>query len=107
MHKLVSKVSDFTTLPGPRYRKDGDYSADQFFEDCVLPSLRQVLDGKADRLLIDFDDTLGYVSSFAPQLALRIKHELKDKSLIKRKIMTKSEDDAVQGTRFWHEIEQN
>lgn len=60
----IVRVRDFTTLPGPREKKDGPNSAEEFFETCI--------DGYVfsdDRLSIDFDGTWGYPSSFISQLA--------------------------------------
>ena len=45
-------VSDFTTLPGARYKKDGDGSAEEFFDKYI----KQHLNDK-ELILIDFDNT--------------------------------------------------
>lgn len=106
MNTIVVKVSDFTTLPGARHREDGDGSADQFFEERVLPILRKILENKESKIIIDLDGTLGYASSFISQLAVRIKGEVHNKRTIKKRLIIKSDDDENQKERFWDEIKQ-
>ena len=56
-------ATDFTTTPGARYRKDGDFSGEEFLEDMLLPKFEKaVSDGYI--LWIDLDKVWGYPSSF-------------------------------------------
>jgi hypothetical protein len=58
------KVStDFTTAPGPRYAKEGQYSGEQFRTELLLPKLREAISAKCS-LEIDLDGTAGYGTSF-------------------------------------------
>ena len=107
MNTKIVRVRDFTTLPGARHRGDGDGSADEFFEDYVLPSLNPVMKDKTGQLLIDLDGTLGYASSFVSQLAVRVKNEFESRRAVKKKIIIKSDDDRSQEERFWDAIKQN
>ncbi len=61
---ITIKVKDFTLLPGARTKKDGDGSAEEFFEKYI-----QAKATKNDLITIDFDGTWGYASSFMSQLA--------------------------------------
>lgn len=63
-HNIMVRVKDFTLLPGARTKKDGDGSAEEFFEKYV-----QTKATKDDFITIDFDGTWGYASSFMSQLA--------------------------------------
>lgn len=106
MSIAIIKVSDFTTLPGARHREDGDGSADQFFEEFILPTLKKALINKNLKVIIDLDGTLGYASSFTSQLAVRIKGEFNNKRSIRKLVSIKSDDDENQKERFWDEIKQ-
>ena len=37
------RVKDFTTLPGARYKEDGDGSAEEFFEKYVKEKLERMI----------------------------------------------------------------
>jgi len=63
-HNITVKVKDFTLLPGARTKKDGDGSAEEFFEEYIQTKVTQ-----DDSITIDFDGTWGYASSFMSQLA--------------------------------------
>ena len=97
------RVSDFTTLPGARYRDDGDYSADQFFEEFLEKEIENALKS-SETIVIDLDNNLGYASSFVSQLAVRIKGLVQDRKKIKRIIKIESNDDPLQKEEFWNEI---
>lgn len=56
-------ATDFTTTPGARYRKDGDFSGEQFLDEILLVKFEKaVLDNYI--VLIDLDKVWGYPSSF-------------------------------------------
>ena len=59
MTKVV-KVSDFTKFPGPRYRKLGEFSGEEFRDDVLIPAINQY----GNDVIVDLDGTLGYGSSF-------------------------------------------
>lgn len=56
----VIKVVDFTRFPGPRYRRLGEFSGEEYREDILVPAIKRV--GKS--LVVDLDSTMGYGSSF-------------------------------------------
>lgn len=66
------KVSDFTTIPGPRMKASGDNSAEEFYENFILPELNK----KNTRIVIDFSGTWGYSISFISQLGIFIANKL-------------------------------
>lgn len=60
--KIIIK-DDFSDSPGARYRKDGPFSGEEFYESILLPRFQQAINEKA-KLLIDLDGVWGYPSSF-------------------------------------------
>lgn len=88
----ITVSSDFTDSPGARYRNDGPYSGQEFYEDILKPKLDRAWHNE-EILLIDFDNTLGYASSFISEVFLRISKDFKNAEKIKSKIKIKSEDD--------------
>lgn len=68
----IVKVSDFTTIPGPRMKSSGDNSAEEFYEKFILPELSK----KNIKIVIDFGGTWGYSISFISQLGIFIANKL-------------------------------
>lgn len=101
VEKIVN-VSDFTIVPGARYRKDGDSSAEAFFEDKLKPVLDVALSSK-ECVLIDFDGTWGYASSFISELARRVSLNY-DKGSIQQYLRLKSNDEPTLIDRFQNEL---
>lgn len=54
---------DFSDSPGARYKKDGPYSGEQFYEELLLPKYKEARE-KNLKLVIDLDGVWGYPSSF-------------------------------------------
>jgi hypothetical protein len=64
MDKILIKIStDFADAPGARHRADGPNSGEEFFDTHLQPKFAKALE-ESKKLLIDFDDTWGYASSF-------------------------------------------
>lgn len=102
-NRIKISVSDFTTLPGARYKSDGDGSAEEFFDSYI----KQHLNDK-ELILIDFDNTWGYASSFLSELALEISQQCKQDGLdVREKIEIKSDDEPGLAERFWGYIDES
>ena len=56
-------VAEFSKLPGPRYRNEGDFSAEDFREHWLLPAFQKAVTSKR-RLRVDLDGGYGYATSF-------------------------------------------
>ncbi|MBN6075763.1 STAS-like domain-containing protein [Aggregatibacter actinomycetemcomitans] len=56
-------VKDFSEFPGPRYRRLGKASGEEFREDVLLPKLNQTSDW-----IINLDGVAGYGSSFLEEV---------------------------------------
>ena len=103
MDKRIITVLGFTDFPGARYRTDGDGSAQEFFEEFVKPVLDETSESDQE-VLIDFDNTYGYASSFESELAVRIAKDY-DSSYIRTHLKLKSDDEPDLINRFWTEYE--
>lgn len=58
------KIStDFSDIPGPRYINEGAYSGEKFRQELLFPKLKEAIDN-GSILVIDFDGTQGYGTSF-------------------------------------------
>jgi len=102
---ITIKVADFTVVPGARYRRDGDGSAEQFFEDFIKP----VVDDDANsskEIRIDFDRTWGYASSFISELAREIKIAYGE-TFINSRLQCKSDEDLMLIDRFNTELKKD
>lgn len=58
----ITIAKDFSIYPGARYRADGDYSGQEFFEDILEPKFQSLTENQV--LTIDLDGTEGYATSF-------------------------------------------
>lgn len=59
----IKICDDFTDAPGPRFKSQGDFSGEMFRDDYLIPKFEEALK-KNEKLLIDFDGTFGYPTSF-------------------------------------------
>ena len=57
----IHLVEEFTDSPGGRFRKQGDYSGQQFREEMLIPALD---DEQTDLVVVNLDGALGLPSSF-------------------------------------------
>lgn len=90
------KISDdFTKYPGARYRSDGKFSGEEFYEDHFKVALDKVLKDEQQSLIIDFDGTFGYPSSFISEVFTRFAKEYDADKLIDQKINFKSDDEPL------------
>ena len=61
--RRIKIAVDFSRTPGPRRRKEGKHSGEQFREEILAPAVKAAL--KANEVLVvDLDDTAGYGTSF-------------------------------------------
>ena len=102
-NRIKINVSDFTTLPGARYKKDGDGSAEEVFDEYIKRHLKD-----KESILIDFDNTWGYASSLLSELALEISQQCEQDGLdVREKIEIKSDDEPGLIERFWGYIDES
>lgn len=60
---IYSIANEFTKTPGPRGKKEGKKSGEEFLEKVLLPKFREAISKKI-KLVIDLDGTYGYPPSF-------------------------------------------
>lgn len=61
MNLKVAK--EFSRTPGPRARDEGDFSGQQFREECLIPKINAAKQ-LGEQLIIELDGTAGYGTSF-------------------------------------------
>lgn len=59
----ISIAKDFSKTPGPRYIKEGSFSAELFLQQILEEKFKDILE-KDKKISIDLDGTLGYGTSF-------------------------------------------
>ena len=95
-------ATDFAATPGARYRKDGEYSGEQFLEEILLPKFDKAVDENYI-LLIDLDKVWGYPSSFVSgsfgKLSL-----IKGANLVLNHISFKSDENPIRLETIIREI---
>jgi hypothetical protein len=94
------RICDFTIVPGARHVDDGDGSAEEFFDTILKPTVDE---NKEKKILIDFDGTYGFASSFISELAKDIKTEL-GVEFIEERLVIKSDEDSMLIDRFKNEL---
>lgn len=59
----LSIAKEFSETPGPRQVNEGDFSGEKFLKELLIPRFEQARSEKV-ALLVDFDGTEGYATSF-------------------------------------------
>lgn len=59
----IKIAKDFSKSPGPRYRNEGRYSGEEFRETVLSPKVVEAI-RTSEQLIIDFDGTYGFGTSF-------------------------------------------
>jgi len=94
-------VREFTTIPGPRFREIGNYSAEQFFDEYIKPKIDETKDNYIN---IDFSGTWGYGPSFTSQLGIYIVESLGGDAI--DKVTAVASDDPEVVERFYNQLKE-
>lgn len=94
-HIQISIAKDFSVYPGARYKRDGNHSGEQFYEEILKPKLSSIWDDPKKDVMIDLDGTFGFASSFISEVFIRVVKDFKDKAIIKKKLKFKSNDEPL------------
>jgi hypothetical protein len=62
IHLNIAK--QFSETPGPRYCEEGEFSGEQFRNELLEPAFAKVRDSTNGKVIVDFDGTAGYATSF-------------------------------------------
>jgi len=63
MENFIKIAKDFSATPGARYRNDGRFSGEEFYETILQKKFESALKNKLN-LTIDLDGTYGFATSF-------------------------------------------
>lgn len=61
--KIINIAKDFSVFPGGRFKKDSEYSAEEFRDTILIPSIK-----KHNNITIELDGTRGYSSCFLEEV---------------------------------------
>lgn len=94
------KIVEFSKLPGLRYRKHSEYSAEEYFETVLKSKFEECLKNNS-KLKIDLDKVAGYAPAFIDEIfgQLILNYGIKK---VKKNVIIKSEDE-----KHWIEEIQN
>ena len=56
-------ATEFSDVPGPRSRQEGDWSGEEFRDELLRPRFREA-EKVGDKLVVDLDGGCGYATSF-------------------------------------------
>lgn len=60
---ILSVAKEFSSVPGPRSRDEGPFSAEQFLDELLHPKF-DLAESAGETLLVDLDGGCGYATSF-------------------------------------------
>lgn len=102
MEKIVIST-DFSDVPGARYKVDGPKSGEEFLEKLLRPKFRAALDA-GGLLMVDLDATWGYASSFISGSFGVLSKEF-GREVVTKHLRLKSDEDSVTLENIMMEIE--
>lgn len=95
--------SDFSDTPGARYKVDGEFSGEQFYDDLLFPKFEKAQSNNV-KLEIDLDGVWGYPSSFVSgsfgKLSIQVGAET-----VRKVIVFISTESETRVDRIWAEID--
>lgn len=69
-------AKEYTEIPGPRYKKEGDYSGEDFRERVLIPLFHKA-ESSDTTIFMDLDGGYGYPTSFLEEAFGGLVRELK------------------------------
>jgi hypothetical protein len=90
--KTINVQQDFSKYPAGRLRQDGDYSAEEFRENILAPSLR---DEVIDKVILELDGVAGYSSSFLEEAFGGLVRSGVSKETLSKKLILESKDSTI------------
>lgn len=82
---MLYKITDYTETPGGRFKKHGDYSAEEFRDEILYPLFQKVKNND-DILLIDLDGTYGLPACFLEETFGGLVRLIKNRELVLNKL---------------------
>ena len=95
-------ATDFTTTPGARYRRDGEFSGEEFLEEILIIKFEKAVENNYI-LLIDLDKVWGYPSSFVSGSFGKLSIA-KGADIVLKHIQFKSDENPIRLEKIINEI---
>ena len=93
MENIILKISkDFTQTPGARYKKQGEFSGEDFRDRLLIPKFKEA-QNEGKKLLVDLDGCYGFLSSFIDEAFGGLTIEF-GKQEVKKILSIKSNDES-------------
>src|SRR5690348_13486000 len=89
----VLAVRDFSDIPGPRLRTQGEHSGQEFYEDYLLPAFEAARKANSP-IVVDLDGVEGYATVFLDETFGKLAREF-GSSLVRRLIFLRSVEDET------------
>lgn len=90
------KISDYSTTPGARYRDDGNFSGEEFYEEHLKKAFESSIE-RNEKLVVDLDGTEGYATSFLDEAFGRLAEDFSAENVLKRiEIISNEEPDWIE-----------
>ncbi|KAA0011493.1 DUF4325 domain-containing protein [Billgrantia pellis] len=86
--KTIELAKVFSRYPAGRYKSDGPFSGEKFREEMLLPFINN-----EDLVVIVLDGAMGYGSSFLEEAFGGLVRKLKNKDIVKKKLVLVSKED--------------
>ncbi len=89
--KTIAIAKDFSKYPAGRSRRDGEFSAERFREDVLIPALKTA--GNEGRVIVLLDGVYGYSSSFLEEtFGGLVRRRLFDPGWLSRSLIIRAND---------------
>jgi hypothetical protein len=93
MTEDVLAVRDFSDIPGPRLRAQGDHSGQEFYEDYLLPAF-EAARNTGFPIVVDLDGVEGYATVFLDETFGKLARQF-GSMLVKQYLILRSTDDET------------
>ena len=80
MGLIIKIAKDFSATPGARYKTDGKFSGEEFYDKILKVKFKEALDSN-EKLLIDLDGTYGFATSFLNEAFNRLANDFGAKTV--------------------------
>src|SRR5437016_13317152 len=95
----------FSRTPGPRYRREGEFSGEEFRESVLLPRVKEAL-ANGNGFLVDLDGTDGYGTSFLEEaFGGLVREDGIDASDLRKTLTFKSDEEEYLIADAWSYID--
>lgn len=90
----INICKDFSDTPGGRYKREGNFSGEEFRENILLPKYNYALES-GEKLSINFDGCFGFGTSFLEEAFGGLVRVHKKKNILSHILLISEEDETV------------